>query len=398
MDVRIIEIKNVADAASEIKKIGADPYSVPIMAPKGSGVAVKIAGIDNRAANLLKQAALGVGAEAAVSKDVSRFARGRSDALLMATHRQLETLLAKLLSQPFGLPGISGKITAALSNYEKKSFKLDCCGKILKLGKRPLVMGIINVTPDSFSDGGLFLKADDAVEQALRLESEGADIIDIGGESSRPGSAGISLKEERQRVIPIIRRLAKKLRIPISIDSSKSEVARAAIEAGAVIINDISALRFEKGRMAKIAAGSKVPVILMHMLGQPKTMQKKPVYRDVVGDISDFLSERVRFALDSGIRAEKIILDPGIGFGKTLEHNLEILKRLKEFKVLGFPLVVGTSRKAFIGKILNKDRPSDRGNGTLAAVIWTALNGANILRVHDVKQTAEALKILGALQ
>ena len=398
MDVSIIEIKSVADAALKIAKIGADPYSVPIMAPKGAHVAVKLSGIDNRAANLLKQAALGVGAEAAVNKDVCRFSCGRTDALLLGTRRQLETLLTKLLAQPFGLSGISAKIAAALSNYEKESFELDCGKKILKLGKRPLVMGVLNVTPDSFSDGGHFFKPDAAVEQALKMAGFGADIIDIGGESSRPGSRGVTVKEERQRVIPIINRLAKKLKIPVSIDTSKSEVARAAIDAGASVINDISALRFENGRMAKVAASSKVPVILMHMRGLPKTMQKNPFYRDVVGEISDFLSERIQFALGSGIGEKKILIDPGIGFGKTLQHNLEILKRLKEFKVLGFPIVVGVSKKAFIGKILKKDQPADRANGTLAAGIWAALNGADILRVHDVKETVEALKIIEALQ
>ena len=398
MDVCIIEIKNTAHSASEIAKIGADPYSVPIMAPKAAGSAIRLSGIDNRAANLLKQFALSAGADAAVNKDVCRFIRGSSDALLMANRRQLDTILKKLLSQPFGLAGISEKIAIALSNYQKNSFDIRYGRKILKIRKRPLVMGVLNVTPDSFSDKGLFLRPEDAVECALVMADEGADIIDIGGESSRPGSAGVSLKEEKQRVLAVIRKAAKKIKIPISIDTTKSEVALAAIENGASIINDISAFRSEKGRMAKVAAKFRVPVILMHMQGMPKTMQQNPAYREVVSEIRDFLSERIQFALGSGVAADKIMIDPGIGFGKTLQHNIEILRRLKEFKVLGFPIVVGASRKAFIGKLLNMDEPSERLSGTLGAGVWSALNGASVLRVHDVKETVEALKIVEALQ
>ncbi|MCX5781650.1 MAG: dihydropteroate synthase [Elusimicrobia bacterium] len=398
MDVSIVEIKNVIDASLKIASIGADSYSVPLMAQKAFTTALKLHKIDNRAANLIKQEALSLGAEAAVNQNISRFIKGKSDVLLTANYKQLRALLSKLSVQPFGLNALSEKMGLALSNYEKKEFKFKSGSKIIELGSRPKVMGIVNVTPDSFSDGGLLGSSEEAVEHALHLINEGADIIDIGGESSRPGAIPVQLKIEKERVLPVIKKLAKKTKVPISIDTLKPEVARAALDNGAGIINDISGLRFENGKMAKLAAKYRVPVIIMHMQGMPRNMQKKPVYKDVICDISDFFSERVSFALNAGMKTDQIILDPGIGFGKTLEHNIEILKRLREFKVLGYPLSIGTSRKSFIGKILNIENPLDRIEGSLTTSFWSALNGAKILRVHDVKETVRALKIAEVLQ
>lgn len=249
-------------------------------------------------------------------------------------------------------------------------------------------MGILNVTPDSFSDGGRFLSPDAAVERALAMEKEGADIIDVGGESSRPGAEPVPVEEELRRVLPVLERLRGKLRIPISIDTTKAEVAEAALRAGASIVNDISALRFDPA-MAPLVAKFGAGLVLMHMLGTPKTMQQAPHYEDVVTEVRDFLAERAQYAQSQGIPREAIAVDPGIGFGKTVEHNLELLRRLPELVELGFPVLVGPSRKSFIGAILGLG-VEERLEGTLAACAVAVVRGADILRVHDVKEVRRA--------
>jgi len=253
---------------------------------------------------------------------------------------------------------------------------------------RVLIMGILNVTPDSFSDGGRFLSPDAAVKRALIMEKEGADIIDVGGESSRPGAEPVPVEEELRRVIPVLERLRGKLRIPISIDTTKAEVAEAALRAGASIVNDISALRFDPA-MASVVAEFGAGLVLMHMLGTPKTMQQDPHYEDVVREVREFLAERALYAQSQGIPREAIAVDPGIGFGKTVEHNLELLRRLPELVELGFPVLVGPSRKSFIGAILGLG-VEERLEGTLAACAVAVVRGADILRVHDVREVRRA--------
>ncbi len=253
---------------------------------------------------------------------------------------------------------------------------------------RVLIMGILNVTPDSFSDGGRFLSPDAAVKRALIMEKEGADIIDVGGESSRPGAEPVPVEEELRRVIPVLERLRGKLRIPISIDTTKAEVAEAALRAGASIVNDISALRFDPA-MASVVAEFGAGLVLMHMLGTPKTMQQAPHYEDVVREVREFLAERALYAQSQGIPREAIAVDPGIGFGKTVEHNLELLRRLPELVELGFPVLVGPSRKSFIGAILGLG-VEERLEGTLAACAVAVVRGADILRVHDVREVRRA--------
>jgi dihydropteroate synthase len=275
-------------------------------------------------------------------------------------------------------------------------FRLQGPGLDLELGSRVFLMGILNVTPDSFSDGGRFLKTDDAIRQAETLAEEGADLIDIGGESSRPGAAAVPIEEEIRRVVPIIEQLVKRLSIPISIDTTKAEVARRALAAGARIINDISALRFDP-EMAPLAARDGVPVVLMHMQGTPKDMQVHPVYTDVIREISAFFETRIRFAEQSGISRERIVLDPGIGFGKTIDHNLEILARLDEFRSLGRPLLIGPSRKSFIGQVLGLP-VEERLEGTAAAAAVGILNGASIIRVHDVRAMSRVARMVKAIE
>jgi len=258
-------------------------------------------------------------------------------------------------------------------------------------------MGVLNVTPDSFSDGGKFATVDSAVQQAEQMARLGADLIDIGGESTRPGSQSVPAAEQIRRVVPVIRAIRKTLDIAISIDTTLAEVARVALEDGADIINDISAGRADTSMLALAAAG-KTPIVLMHMQGKPQTMQQSPVYADVIREVSEFLQERMKAAEDAGIAPERILLDPGIGFGKKMEHNLELLRRLGELAALGRPLVIGTSRKAFVGKITNEPEPSRRLFGTAATVAWSVASGAGIVRVHDVEPMAQVVRMITAIQ
>jgi dihydropteroate synthase len=258
-----------------------------------------------------------------------------------------------------------------------------------------LIMGVVNVTPDSFSDGGLFLDADAAVEHGLRLVNEGADILDIGGESTRPGAEPVSEDEERQRVLPVVERLAHEAGARLSIDTTKLAVARAALDAGATLVNDVSAFRFDPG-MAALVAETGAGCCLMHMLGEPRTMQQDPRYDDVVSDVKAFLEERLAFAVSEGIDEERVWLDPGIGFGKTVEHNLELLRRLDEIVAIGRPVVVGTSRKSFLGKIAGGRDEDQRLPGTIATNVLALERGASVFRVHDVAQNADALAVAAA--
>ncbi len=258
-------------------------------------------------------------------------------------------------------------------------------------------MGVLNVTPDSFSDGGLYFEKSIAIERAKEMVEDGADIIDIGGESTRPGAEPVSLDEELNRTIPVIETLSKEIKVPISIDTYKSIVAEKAINAGASIVNDISGLRFDP-EMAEVIAKHKVPVVIMHIKGTPRNMQKEPFYENLIIEIKNYLEDSINIALSAGIEKDKIIIDPGIGFGKTFEHNLEIIHKLSEFTIFGRPILIGLSRKAFIGKILNNALPRERVEGTAAAVAISIMNGANIIRVHDVKQMAMVAKVADAIK
>ncbi|MHB8585374.1 MAG: dihydropteroate synthase [Thermoplasmatota archaeon] len=263
------------------------------------------------------------------------------------------------------------------------------------MGPRTLVMGIVNVTPDSFSDGGKFLEKDRAVRHAATLVSEGADILDIGGESTRPGAPDVGAEEELARVLPVIRALRTEISIPLSIDTRKSEVAAACLDAGAAIVNDVSGLR--DPAMVDVVASRGAGLVIMHMRGDPQTMQQAPTYRDVVTEVGDFLAGQARAAMSGGVAREAIVLDPGIGFGKTVEHNLELLRGIPRLRARGFPVLMGHSRKSFIGK-LTGDRPAeDRLEGSLAAATLSAAWGADIVRVHDVRETVRVLKVADAL-
>lgn len=275
-------------------------------------------------------------------------------------------------------------------------FTLSWSDYTLNLGQKTHVMGILNVTPDSFSDGGRYLEVNRAVEHALEMALEGADIIDVGGESTRPFSEKISSNEELDRVIPVIEALSKELAIPISIDTYKGAVARESLQAGASIINDISALKFDP-QMVSVAARAEVPLILMHMKGTPQNMQKNPAYNDVTSEILKFLKDTIEHAKKNGVNENLIIVDPGIGFGKTFDNNLEIIKNLSQFASLNRPVLLGSSNKAFIGHILDK-KSNERDTGTMATIAAGVMNGAHIVRVHNVKKAVETVKIIDAIK
>ena len=272
--------------------------------------------------------------------------------------------------------------------------QLDCAGRILKFD-RPQVMGIVNITPDSFSDGGAHDTLEAAVAHALKLVEEGADLLDIGGESTRPGAQDVSVEEELRRVIPVIERLSKQVTLPISIDTSKPEVMQAAVAAGAGMINDVHALRREGALDAAAALG--VPVVLMHMQGEPRSMQQAPDYDDVVGDVHRFLTERIFAAEMSGIAKKNLVIDPGFGFGKDMRHNLALLAQIERFTDLGVPVLAGLSRKRSIGEITGRDEPAQRVFGSVAAHLIAVQRGASIVRVHDVAATVDALKVWNAV-
>lgn len=283
------------------------------------------------------------------------------------------------------------------------TYTITCGSRTLELGPRTLIMGIVNITPDSFSDGGLFFSADQASARAMQLIEEGADILDIGGESTRPFSDPVGDSEELDRVLPVIEALASHVSVPISIDTTKASVARQAVAAGATLINDVSALRMDP-EMAATAARCRVPLILMHMKGTPKDMQVKPVYNNLVADIMTFLSESMERAVAAGVDRGAIILDPGIGFGKTIRHNLQIIRDLDQFHKLEAPMLVGPSRKMFIRQVL-KDRLErdmdplsvEVARGTQATVAAIAMNGAHVVRVHDVARTRATLAVVNAI-
>jgi dihydropteroate synthase len=382
--IRILAVTSLPEAEDCLKKIGVESYGIASMGTKMSHLNLLIEGLKPKVANIIKQEMLSLGGDAAVSRGSVDCSIEKTDVLIMGTGKQVLRFIEKVALQPFGLKAIAFDLRELLRNLSKESFQLKTPRRAIELARRTLVMGVINATPDSFSDGGTINSEEEGLRQAMKLLGEGADILDVGGESSRPGAEPVPLREELRRVVPLIRRIARETGIPVSIDTTKAEVARQAIDAGAEIINDITALRGD-GRMARVAASAGVPVILMHMRGTPSTMQKEDLaYGSLIGEIRDFLEDRIEKASSSGIQTDNLIIDPGIGFGKNVDDNLRLLRHLGEFKALGRPICVGVSRKHFTGKITGVTRPAERIEGTAAAVTAAILNGANIIRVHDV--------------
>ena len=393
--IRCLHITNANEAIQHMKKVGVDPTGVKLMEGKTLHLNLKVEGIEPRTANLLKQELLSLGGDVAVDGRGLDCSAKQTDALLMGTQKHFEKLILKLESYP-NLHPLGQSIKETLKNISRTHYSIRCRKGTLILGKRTLLMGVLNITPDSFSDGGFFFDKEKAIAHGLRMVEEGADIIDIGGESTRPGSKPLELEEELQRVLPVIESLAKKVNVPISIDTYKSAVAQRAIEAGAQMINDISGLHFDPS-LAQIAVKEDVPIVLMHIRGTPETMQKDVHYNSLLSEILKYLKDSIQSAESTGLDPQQIIIDPGIGFGKTIEDNLCIIKNLYEFRVLGKPILLGTSRKTFIGKILNAG-VRDRLEGTLSSIAIGVLNGAHIIRSHDVLQAKKAIAVADAIR
>jgi dihydropteroate synthase len=384
----------------EIDRIGADRRSFPYFAAKNGTLLLAVKDLDVRAANALKQEMLSRGGDIIVHKRTIDCGVTHTDALLMGTPGQFSRLLEKLVSMPYwGLDEFKMALGTALRNSRRRVWKISLPGgRTLSLGEKTRIMGILNVTGDSFFAGSRNLDPGDAVRKALLQFEEGADVVDIGGESTRPGAPCIPPEEESARVVPVISEI-RRLRPQsiLSIDTRKASVAEAAVKAGADIVNDVSGLRYDPG-MARTLSELRVPVILMHSRKTPDTMQESPAYADVVSDVWDELEQILEHATREGINKEAVILDPGLGFAKDAEHNLNLLKHIKAFRTLGRPLLVGHSRKSTIGQVLSLPSPEDRLEGTLAITALCAWQGVPLVRVHDVRENSRVARMIEAIR
>ncbi len=385
-----LQLENKIELGNLFRKIGCEGAGEQIMGKKGEIMPLLLKEVRSPGANILKQQMLSLGGEAAVSRGVVNCSLEYTDVLLLGTAAIYETLVNKLSQQPWGLSSLGEEIKSLLVRLENSHQKIvwEWPDRKLVIGERVLVMGILNVTPDSFSDGGKYAEIDHALDHAWQMVKDGADIIDVGGESTRPGYMVVPEEEELARVMPVLEKLMQELPVPISIDTSKARVAEEALAAGLHIVNDEGCGK--DPRMAEVVGRYKAPVILMHN-------PEKGEYTDVVPELLDSLAKQISIFEAAGVPPEKIITDPGIGFGKTPSENLLVLKRLESLRTLGKPVLLGASRKSFLGKVL--DLPvGDRLEGSLAAAAWGALHGAEILRVHDVRETVRLVKVLEAIK
>lgn len=393
---RILAVTTFQQAAEEFERVSVDRFGVVEMAPKALTRCIKIAQLECRQANILKQEMLSLGGDAAVARGTVACSIQATDCVLIGTEKQLHKLCKKLLLQPFKLPELSVELTEILSSVAVPTLVWRTSQRTISL-QRPVIMGILNLTPDSFSDGGVCSDPDRAFERALQMEAEGADIIDVGGESTRPGAAAVSSDVELGRIMPVIERLAGTLKCAISVDTWKSSIARSALAAGAEIVNDISGFNFDPP-IASVAAESGAAVVLMHTRGTPDKMQQNTSYVDLMAEISSSLRNSLTIALDAGVSRECVAIDPGIGFGKGAAANLELLRRLSELSGFGLPILTGVSRKSFIGSVLGREQTDERLFGTAAAVALSVVNGATILRVHDVRAMRDVADMAYAIQ
>ncbi|MHB1413618.1 MAG: dihydropteroate synthase [Chloroflexota bacterium] len=385
---RVLVIDSPGQLEAEMAAVGVDPIGAEIMLPKGVFRAVKIEGLRTPAANIIKQEMLAKGGEAATSWSSVVSTGETTDVLLLGTLRQYRRLISRLGMQPFGLRSLAEALKEAIERFDSVPRSTLCGGLTLEWGKRTYVMGIINATFDSFSGDGLGTDVEAAVAQARRFVEEGADLLDVGGESTRPGHIPIEADEELRRILPVLKAVIASVDVPVSIDTYKAEVAEAAIAEGADMVNDIWGLHKDP-RLATVVAQAAVPVVIMHN-------QDGTEYHDLMADITRSLRESVELALNAGVAEANIIVDPGIGFGKRREHNLEVLARLAELRVLGRPILLGTSRKSTIGYVLNLP-PDQRVEGTAATVAIGIANGADIVRVHDVKEMVRVARMSDAI-
>ncbi len=394
--LRFLPWTTLPEAAEILKGIDVDPYGIEAMLPKMVNVNIHVQGLPCKVANIIKQEMLAIGGDAAVARGSVSCSVEKTDLILIGTRKQVRRFTEKIAFQPFGLAALADALRALLENLSAGRWEIPTGRRVMLLGDRTLVMGILNVTPDSFSDGGRFASPEDAVSCGLQMAADGADILDIGGESTRPGALPVAPDEELRRIIPVIRGLSGKVDIPISIDTTKAAVARGALDAGAEIINDISAMRFDE-KMAEVMARSGAGVVFMHMRGVPRTMQKGDLrYASLPGEIIEFFRERLIAAQAAGIPTEKVIIDPGIGFGKTGGDSMKLIRRLSEFKVLGRPILTGPSRKSFLGQTMDRSA-GELTARTAAAVTAAIMNGCQVVRVHDVREMKAVAAVADAI-
>ena len=392
----VAAFRNADASRAAILATGCSEAGLSIMMRKGMPLAIRLEAVPLKPAILIKQEAISAGGDAAYSGKVAALSCDRTDIVLLLSEVVLPRFIAKLERQPFGLRRLAAKLSGmAPALFQARSLKLR--DRSLELGKRPYVMGILNVTPDSFSDGSLHYSFEEAVSHAIRMIDEGADIIDIGGESTRPGSGAVDATEELRRVLAPVRYLAERTDAIISVDTMKPEVAEASLEAGAHMINDVSGLSMGTG-VARSCARHGAGLVLMHMRGTPADMMRHTEYGELISDISAELLQRVDTALEYGVDQSSIVLDPGFGFSKTAEQNIELLIRLGEFVNLGYPVLAGLSRKSTIGLLTDEKVASRRVPGSIAALTAAIMAGADIVRVHDVYESVQAAKVAFALR
>ncbi|OEF95809.1 dihydropteroate synthase [Desulfuribacillus alkaliarsenatis] len=388
----MLTFQNRQELASMMEQIGADAPGVQIMKQKGEFFHVYVSNVNLRAANIMKQEMLSKGGEACLHMGVSKLELESSDVILFGSRRIFKKIIANFSFQPFGLKRISKELKEMFDAYDRSQNLNEipewCKHMNIPLKKRTIIMGILNVTPDSFSDGGSYTTVELAVRRAKEMVAEGADIIDIGGESTRPGALPVNLEAELVRVLPIVKAVAKEIQTPISVDTYKAEVAEAAVKEGAKIINDVWGAK-KQPEIAKVAAKYKVPIILMHNRDNKE-------YKNLVGEMIQDLRESIDIAQNAGVINDYIILDPGIGFAKEYEHNLEVMYRLRDICKLGYPVLLGTSRKSLIAKTL--DLPvNERVEGTAATVALGIERGVDIVRVHEVKEMQRVCRMMDAM-
>jgi dihydropteroate synthase len=394
---RVLEVETLAEIAREIERTESDPEGVAIMTRKGRIYPVRIENVSLKAAPLLKQETLSVGADAAHARGIADHSVANTSVVVLATWGQYQRLLPKLRRQPFHLAEAADAIDRALRAYVSRSPRtIRGPHRSFVVGDHPRVIGVLNVTPDSFSDGGAHLDPAEAVAHAERMVADGAELVDVGGESTRPGATPVSPDVEWTRIAPVLAGLAGRISVPISVDTRHPEVAAKAVDAGADVINDVEGLRSEAMRRTVEKSGA--AVIAMHMRGTPATMQTDLVYSDLRGEVFSALAAATDLAVAAGVPSEKILVDPGLGFGKSAEQSLELLVHVGELRSLGYPVVIGASRKSFLGWALGTNDPARRLEAGVAAAVVAAERGVALVRTHDVGPTVRALAIVRAAQ
>jgi dihydropteroate synthase len=393
--LRLISARSREALTRYLAAAGVDPYGIGLIEAKTEVLVVRVDGVPAPAANIIKQQLLSIGGDAAVHRDVIRGAPERSSVYIVADRARLSRLPEKFARQPFGLSELGTRIVELVAAAVEPPAAIPLASGTIDLSNGPVIMGVLNVTPDSFSDGGRYLDPGAAHEHAIEMIEAGAAIVDIGGESTRPGAAAPSAEEELARVRPVIARLARTATVPLSIDTRNALVAEAALAEGASMVNDVSGLRHDPAMLDAVRR-SGAAVVIMHMLGTPETMQERPCYDDVTSEIISWMAERTEAVMAAGVAREKIVIDPGIGFGKRLEDNLSLLREIGDFRGLGFPVMIGYSRKSFLGALTGRDA-TERLWGGFAALAAALGGGVGIVRVHDVPETADFINVWKAI-